>query len=88
MANLRMRRKKEPIQVDTSSLVRNKVPNEKVLRMAMMLGMITKDEYTCLSAIGDSKEVGDLTRELATMGLELLVTVLKQLARQELIEIV
>ncbi|MEX2755790.1 MAG: hypothetical protein Q6365_010355 [Candidatus Sigynarchaeota archaeon] len=82
-----MRKKPQTIQFDGTEVVRNKVPNEKVLRMAMLLGMITKDEYTCLSAIGDCKEVDELARELASMSLDLLVKVLKQLARHELIEI-
>ncbi|MBN2152463.1 MAG: hypothetical protein JW839_13505 [Candidatus Lokiarchaeota archaeon] len=82
-----MRKKPTTIQVDGTRVVRNKVPNEKVLRMAAMLGMITQDEYKCLSAIGDCKEVDELAADLATMGLDLLVNVLKQLARHELIEI-
>ncbi len=82
-----MRKQTEAIQLDSTRLVTNKVPNQKILRMALMLGMITKDEYTCLSAIGDSKEIDELARELATMGLDILVDVLKRLARNELIEI-
>jgi lipopolysaccharide biosynthesis regulator YciM len=82
-----MRKQTEAIQLDSTRVVKSKVPNQKVLRLALMLGMITQDEYTCLSAIEDSKEVDELARELATMGLDLLVDVLKQLARHELIEI-
>jgi hypothetical protein len=82
-----MRKQTEAIQLDSTRVVTNRVPNQKILRMALMLGMITQDEYTCLSAIGDSKEVDALARELATMSLDLLVDVLKRLARHELIEI-
>ena len=82
-----MRKRTETIQLDSTDVVKSKVPNQKVLRMALMLGMITEDEYTCLSAIGDSKEVDELAHELATMSLDLLVDVLKRLARSELIEI-
>ncbi len=82
-----MRKRTEVVNIDSTRVVKNRVPNQKVLRMAAMLGMITEEEYTCLCAIGDSKEVDELAHELATMSLDLLVNVLKRLARHELIEI-
>lgn len=68
-------------------VVRNKVPNEKVLRMAMLMGLISPQEHDFLVALGDSKELDRIIEDMAEQGLDMLVRLLKQLGKDRLIEI-
>ncbi|HME51078.1 MAG TPA: hypothetical protein VKM55_02560 [Candidatus Lokiarchaeia archaeon] len=82
-----MKKLAQPIDIRETNQIRNKIPNEKILHMALMLGMIPLEEYNYLKAIGESKHVDELMRELSILELDTLVAGLKHLLHDQLIEI-
>jgi len=82
-----MKKYVQAIEIHETDQIKNKIPNEKILRMALMLGMIPVDEYNYLKAIGVSKNVDELMKELSIIELDTLVVALKHLLHDQLIEI-
>lgn len=84
-----MKRHTQAIEIRGTNQIKSKILNEKVLRMALMLGMLPLEEYNYLKAIGggESKHVDELMKELSILELDTLVAVLKRLLHDRLIEI-
>jgi hypothetical protein len=82
-----MARKKKITSIDARQTVLNKVPNEKILRMAMSLGMITTEKFETLHEIGESKQVEELLKELSPEASNKLIETLQKLDKDGLIEI-
>ena len=82
-----MARKKKITSIDSNQTVLNKIPNEKILSMAMSLGMITTDKFEALKKIGKSKQVEELLKELSTEERSKLIETLQKLDADGLIEI-
>jgi hypothetical protein len=67
--------------------VRNKIPNEKILYIALNLGLLPIDEYETLKSIGHSKHVNDLMHDLSISEHDTIVDRLQKLWKARLIEI-
>ena len=67
--------------------IRSKVPNEKILFLAMNLGLLKRDKYEALKTIGESKEINDLMEKLSSIELDTLVDTLQTLLKERLVEI-
>ncbi len=82
-----MKRRDKNITINEKQVIRNKIPNERVLRFALNLGMLSRENYEYMKAIGKSKQVGELMKELSITNLDSTAVVLRGLLRRGLISI-
>ncbi|HME52278.1 MAG TPA: hypothetical protein VKM55_08675 [Candidatus Lokiarchaeia archaeon] len=75
------------IVIKEGQLIKNKIPNERILFLALDLGLIGRDNYETLKMIGESKDVVALMQELSCIELDTLVDTLQNLLKERLVEI-
>ncbi len=81
------KRRERDIIITEKQIIKNKISNERVLRFAMNLGLLSRENYEYMKTIGKSKRVGDLMKELSNTNLENTARVLRGLLRRGYITI-
>jgi hypothetical protein len=74
--------------ITEKQVINSKIPNERVLSFALNLGMISREQYDCMKAIGKSKRVGELMKEMSINSIDTLTPVLRKMLRRGMIAIV
>ncbi len=82
-----MKQRDRDITINEKQVINSKITNDKVLRFAMNLGLISPENYDCMKVIGRSKQVGELMKEMSINTIDAITSVLHKMLRKGLISI-
>ncbi len=80
-----MKHRASAVIFNENSVIQNKIPDAKVLLFALNLGMLSPIDYNALIAIGQSKQVGELMKDLSFPNLDVTKALLRGLLRRGLV---
>jgi hypothetical protein len=82
-----LKKMRKSLVLNEEQVVKNKIPNEKILYLALNLGLLPVDEFETLKSIGQSKHVNDLMHDLSISDHDAIIDRLQRLWKARLIEI-
>jgi hypothetical protein len=83
-----MTRRDRDISINEKQVVKSKITSDRILLFALKLGMISSEHYDCVKAIGRSKQVDQLRKELSINNIDAFNSMLRKMLRRGLITIV
>jgi Zn-dependent peptidase ImmA (M78 family) len=76
---MNMKQRNRDVTINEKLVVSSKIPNERILRFALNLGMISRENYDCMKAVGKTKQVGELMKELSITSLDAFTGMLRKM---------